>query len=251
MSLITLRARMGFAIVLSALLGVGTAHADTVNVDARDSIFSSSSGLPGSSDSTSLGSVVIALPAGATSITFSATGTISPNASASGVSHGADGGNYDSTGVNIDSYGSISGVIDTDDRTLALMGAFTTAAVATGSAAARLDFTGNHDFTSLSPLVNQSFFIGDGKTSSSVTQTFFVPAGATYLQLGFADAFAGSNIAAFVGLPSSYGDNSGSLSVTDTVTVAAVPLPPTGWMGLALLGGLGAFKLRRRIAWAI
>jgi hypothetical protein len=231
-------------LIAGALVGAFLAmnsvvRAGTVTVDAKTSVFSSAFDADGSGDDTSLPSVVIPLPAGATSITFSATGTINP----AFFDHGADGGNYDNTGVDISSYGPISGIVDSDDRTFALMGVFTTpGTLATDSAPARLDFTGNHDFTSLSPLVNQSFFIGDGKTSTSVTQTFFVPAGATAVQLGFADAFFYSNIA-FIGEPSSYADNNGSLSVT--YNVAAVPLPGTALAGIALLAVTAIVRRKR------
>jgi hypothetical protein len=64
------------------------------------------------------------------------------------------------------------------------------------------------NFPQLSPLIQQTFFIGNGRTSSGAVQTFHVPAGATRLYLGFADAVS------FVGTPCCYGDNSGSLTAT-------------------------------------
>src|SRR5581483_9639595 len=39
------------------------------------------------------------------------------------------------------------------------------------------------DFTSISPRLKQTFFIGDGQTSGGITQTFIVPAGATRLYI--------------------------------------------------------------------
>lgn len=57
------------------------------------------------------------------------------------------------------------------------------------------------DFTSLSPQLKQPFFIGDGFTSSGVTQQFVAPAGATRLFLGVYDQFG-------------YSNNVGSYSVT-------------------------------------
>lgn len=57
------------------------------------------------------------------------------------------------------------------------------------------------DFTSLSPQLKQPFFIGNGLTSSGVTQQFVAPAGATRLFLGAMDSFG-------------YSNNLGSYSVT-------------------------------------
>ena len=223
-------AGIGLAVVATP----AAAQSGSTNISALASIFSSATDLDGSIDNSSLPSVVIALTPGTGRIlTFSSiTGTIDP----ANTPHGPDGGIYDGNGVNINSLGSISGVIDSNDRTLALMGAFTSANPATGAAPARLNFTGNHSFATLSPLLNQSFFIGDGLTGtgSGAIQQFFVPDGASFLQLGFADAFVSSNIA-FVGDPSAYGDNHGSLTANYSVvaTGAAAPEPGTA----ALLTG--------------
>ncbi len=60
------------------------------------------------------------------------------------------------------------------------------------------------DFDSLSPLLKQPFFIGDGfKNDGTTIQSFTVPEGATRLFLGTMDAFEWEN-------------NTGSLSVTVT-----------------------------------
>ena len=80
-------------------------------------------------------------------------------------------------------------------------------------APARLDFSMNahsESFAELSPLLGQTFFIGDGTTPSGLQQRFVIPAGATRFYLGFADAFS------FQGPPGAYADNTGGLSVTLT-----------------------------------
>jgi hypothetical protein len=77
------------------------------------------------------------------------------------------------------------------------------------------------DFASLSPLLKQPFFIGDGLRNDGLTrQGFIVPIGATRLFLGPMDGFDWNN-------------NAGSLDVN----VAAVPEPAT-WMlvGVGLIG---------------
>ncbi len=81
------------------------------------------------------------------------------------------------------------------------------------------------DFLSLSPLLKQPFFIGDGLTSGSAVQEFIVPVGATRLFLGTMDGFGWFN-------------NVGSFSVE--VEGVAVPEPATiGLFGLGLLALVG------------
>ncbi len=70
-------------------------------------------------------------------------------------------------------------------------------------------------FTTLSPQLNQPFFIGDGVSTEGIVQEFFPPPGATRLFLGIVDA-ADCN-----GIPTKYDDNSGELEVT--VSGAAKP----------------------------
>ena len=222
-----------------------SAHAQVgnfVNLSSLTSVFSSSANPSGATDAGSLASFVVALTPGANRVltVSSVTGLISPATPAVNP-HGADGGTYTGTGVNINSLGSISGVIDSSDRSLALMGVFVGTNPATGAAPARLDFTGNHSFASLSPLLNQSFFIGDGLTGtgSGAVQQFFVPNGAAFLQLGFADAATGN--VAFVGNPSFYSDNTGSLSGSYSITAAPEPgsvaLLGVGFVGCTLATG--------------
>jgi len=92
-----------------------------------------------------------------------------------------------------------------DDRHTAVVGVFLdgTTPSASMTEPATLDFTGNHDFVSLSPALRQVFFIGDGRTAGGNIQDFVPPAGATRLFVGIADAYG-------PGLPTGfYGDNSG------------------------------------------
>ncbi len=86
-----------------------------------------------------------------------------------------------------------------------------------------LDFStaAERDFLVLQPALRQPFFVGDGITSSGVTQQFVVPAGATRLFMGIMD-----NVCY---------DNSGSFSVT--VTSASPYFPYCATATATLLNG--------------
>ncbi|MBA3917503.1 MAG: hypothetical protein C0516_02825 [Gemmatimonas sp.] len=94
------------------------------------------------------------------------------------------------------------------------------------------------DFLTLSPLLGQTFFVGNGTTSGGVTQQFFVPDGATRLYFGIVDG------GSFQGEPGFYGDNQGAYRVS--YNVSAVPEP--GTFGLLASGVVGLAFLRRRRA---
>ena len=128
---------------------------------------------------------------------------------------------------------------------LPLLGAFTTDTDPFGSTPpAALPWDANNP-ASLSPLLQQVFYIGDGRTgyqdATGSLLEFAAPANATRLYLGLADAFG------FNGLTAAYADNTGSYAVTVSLAPSAVPEPQTYAMifaGLALLGFAG----RRRLA---
>jgi hypothetical protein len=140
-------------------------------------------------------------------------------------------GGHNISGITVPNAGNIAGV-------------FLASTVAPTTPAA-LDFTASGtDFASLSPLLQQSFFIGDGKTgdATGTTQTFYVPVGATTLYLGFTDECS------YGGGPSCFDDNSGSFTVTSTGTApitGAVPEPTTWALLLAGFAFTGV-AIRRR-----
>jgi hypothetical protein len=114
------------------------------------------------------------------------------------------------------------------------------------TAPASLDFTSSGlgtAFSSLSPLAQQAFFIGDGLTGDGTgsTQTFYVPTGATTLYLGLTDACN------YNGAPNNcYTDNEGYFTLTTNgVAAGGVPEPATWAMMLVGIGGLGAAMRRR------
>lgn len=108
------------------------------------------------------------------------------------------------------------------------------------TAPARLSFLQPENFTSISPLLGQSFFIGDGFTDTgSIQQQFNVPDGANRLFLGFVDA---ADPIPFQGNPGFYFDNLGTL--TANLTVTAIPEPSS--IGLVLVASTAMLKRRRR-----
>jgi len=139
--------------------------------------------------------------------TFSATGV---EAHAHGYPLvGADG---DVASLASRSVGAENGIADLLAPFDALLGVFLDDHVPSNfSAPGTLDFsTGSErDFLTLHPALRQPFFIGDGLTSSGVTQQFIAPGGATRLFLGPMDSW-------------NWADNVGGF----TVTVTVVP-PPT------------------------
>ena len=224
-------------------LGLCTAtNAYAVTVDSTATIY------PGNPGGSTPG-VVIDLN-GATSLTFSVTGSILFNNGTGNNSTGADGVGAASSS-NISGQGGISGI--SLPYASALVGVFES--TTTPADPAHSSATTSYDAAALmnasySPALYDAFFIGDGLTgnnglgqSDGTTQTFFVPLGATTLVLGFADA------GGYSGAPGSYGDNLGSLDVTVDGIGGAVPEPATWAMmlgGFGLVGG--AMRRRQRTA---
>ena len=140
--------------------------------------------------------------------------------------------------TNISSYGGISGIVDTN-RSGFLVGVFLDDSEPVGGTEpARLSFASPENFTTLSPVLRQTFLIGDGKADTGgAVQSFVAPPAATRLFLGFADA------PGYTGLPGAFQDNSGrSVAVTFTSAgttvppVAVVPAPVIAPAGLLLFG---------------
>lgn len=132
--------------------------------------------------------------------------------------HGPDGGTQgpaNTQGTNIFAARGISGVI-------APSFLFTGGVFLTDNqpvvAPPRLDYQSiGTNFNSHEPLLQQTFFIGDGRASGGTIQRFIVPDEATRLFLGFQDAviFGWPNGAA----PGAYQDNTGALTAIVTVHV--------------------------------
>lgn len=212
----------------------GAAMADVVLVDGQAAIFDA-----GRAETTLDGVLppVIEIPAGAVSMYVpEVTGLVRANPNLQWA--GPDGNTTTRNDTDINSYNSISGLIH--PRTMALLGVFLTDNEPEGQAPSRLDYYQIGDtFESFSPVLRQSFFIGDGWADGETMHEFMIPAGATRLYLGMADA------GYFTGDPSegggAYDDNSGSFAADIRFNV--VPAP--GAVALLGLGGLVGVRRKR------
>ena len=111
----------------------------------------------------------------------------------------------------------------------ALVGVFLEGFVPSGQAPAGLVMLAPNDFTTLSPLLQQVFFVGDGLTGTGngAVQQYQVPLGATRLFLGSSDA-----------LGASY-DNYGRFSVTVSTLTAGFGTSDAGAPSGDATDGLG------------
>lgn len=236
------------ALGILAATGCSTgALAAPVTVDATGEIYSA-----GQATAQYGGSLptVVNLSSGTASLTFSGVqGSISCTSSAGCITMD-NGGHYndaDGTGgastLNGTGTTGLSGI--TAPGAGWLVGVLVASGGPSGSAPTALDFTtgSGTSFTSLSPQLDQVFFIGDGLTGdgAGTTQTFYVPTGAATLYLGIADACS------YSGAPSCYNDNSGTYSLTVNQSADALSVPePSGWAVLGF-GLVGLAVLRRTV----
>jgi len=234
------------AVCLSVVTGT-LAHATTVTVNATDDIYAAGLASPPSFDHGG-GTLPTGIPVtGGTVVTFSVTGSVT-------LDSGGFFNNPDGTGSEVSQstnagYGSIAGVAAPNDGYL--VGLFVPAGGPTGPQPTSLDFrTGGNvpdgtAFISLAPLLDQTFFIGDGQTGdgTGTVQKFLVPNGAAILYLGISDSrFYGAPGYPCCNDPSWYIDNSGTFEVT----IAETPLPATLPLFASGLGALGLLGWHRK-----
>lgn len=248
------------SIVLPGLLlasVIGTAHAgnvgQTVSVSGAANIFAAGLGSvpPGTPSCAAPNGTLpaeLAIPDGATAFTVSyIAGTVYCTDKSAAVS--ADGSCFGGTGTNIATDTNVSGIVNANAN-MFLTGVMLANGQPAGPTPAAADFS-NMGFASLSPVLQQSFFIGDGLTGtdSGNVQVFSIPAGAKRLFLGFADALD------FNGQEGCFSDNRGAMDVAvqfrfDAAPQAAVPAPVNSpWSLLALATLLATGAIGSRVMW--
>jgi hypothetical protein len=230
-----------FLVVLYYLVGSGVsaplALGGFLTVDATANIFGaghSTAPNPGGGSGGILPPEFSLSPGSAQALTVtSVTGTVSLTPG-----YPSNGSGNTGFATNISSYDGISGIVD-PNRSGFLVGVFLSNTEPSDPAPPVLTFSDSNTFTTLSPLLDQTFLIGIGQTTGGVVQTFYAPTGATRLFLGFADANG------YQGLPGQYQDNSGSLGVTFSV-LSTVPEPTSAsLLASGVLGLLTFGRLRR------
>lgn len=159
-----------------------------------------------------------------------------------GTVYGPDGNGVPGSS-SISSFGGISGYLGTQG---ALVGVFLTDAVPAGSAPTTLNFSTaglGVDFLTLSPLIGQVFYIGNGVTSTNFVQEFTAPSTATQFFIGITDAFG------FNGAPGAFDDNDGSYRIRIGINQdprVGVPEPAPLAMLVLGLGSLAYLRKRHR-----
>ena len=159
-------------------------------------------------------------------------------------SNGPDGLDTSSSGTNtlvgttINSANGIAG-ISKSNRIMFLVGVFVGASAPNNNtSAAANNYDDGDTRVEFNPVIGQTFYIGDGRTTGGELQRFYVPGGATRLYFGFADGDT------FSGAPSWYGDNSGNFTVTSDF---GPDVPEPGTIGLVSMALMGlCLRLRKR-----
>jgi hypothetical protein len=212
---------LGAALLCAALCGPAAAQSYRVHVSARADIYRAGQPHPERNFGLGFPPAALTIPAGTQCIQVlkvighdscaSPEGciTIDDNENEGTHYNDPDGaGAYPPTSSNTGTR-SISGI--TAPYAGYLVGLFTPQGGPSGSAPPALDFTTGKKtaFPHLAPQLDQTFFIGDGKTGDGTgrTQKFAVPANAATLYLGISDA------PGFNGAPGAYLDNRGFFKV--------------------------------------
>ena len=229
-----------FALLFATSLASGA----TLDVPANANIFGAGHSVPPAPGGAGEGVLPPSYDLGFTvgsgvQLTFSSvTGSVILNSGSGDNANDPDGVGAGSASTIVNSFGGIGGIIAPNAGFL--VGVFEDANEPMNPAPLELNFISiGTSFTSLSPALNQVFFIGDGLTGdgNGALQQFQAPAGATRLFLGIADA------PGYDGDPGGYSDNTGQFSATFTV----VPEPSS--IALIVVGLAAAnlgFLIRRR-----
>ena len=223
--------QLGLALVAMCLSG--SAGATTLVVDSRTEIYQAGGNPVGGSFNGGIDPVPFTFSAGAgKTLTFSSIqGVLDCDGAGSICPQSGPEGNLGG-GVVLAAQGDLSGIGFRGSFSTPLLGVFLGTGLPSGPPPA-LDFQNAENFATLSPLVGQVFWVGDGLvgTGSGNPHSFVVPDTATRLFLGFYDPQAA--------------DNTGQA----TAEFSIIPEPGTGVM--VVLGALivaGAARGRARDA---
>ena len=244
----SLRNALAFRIItffLTIFGGNNFAQAVTLNVNAQSNIYGAGLSIPPSQ----VGGAGILPPvynfsaAANQVLTFSQiTGIINYGVPLSNGPDGADIRDVTKGAYFHPSLNGISGIIG-EGIGRYLVGVFLDNSTPTSPAPNPLNFSGNYNFKELSPLLKQTFFIGDGLTGTGFgdIQKFNVPEKATRLFLGF---FDGPGVSSTGEIPVGfYNDNTGSFIAEFQISdmpKSTTPVPePSTILGIVTLG-LGA-----------
>lgn len=225
---------------LATSLAATVAHAQSgsMSVSAQTNIFLAGGNVPGSGGGgPGSAPAPIALFGGGI-LTVSATGSATFCAGGTCLTATPDG--PASGGTNISpATGTIAGILAPTSGFLA--GVFLADALP-GSRPAALDFNAlTTTFSSLSPLLGQVFFVGDG-SNGTTSQQFVVPTGATTLYFGVADGFG------FSGGVGYFEDNAGSYQANYSIAATTVPEPSTFLLSSVGIAAVCGIARRRRAA---
>ncbi len=156
-------------------------------------------------------------------LSFSATGCVHHTPDIS-LCNGPDGGGP------FAHQGAINNISNLVTNLNAVIGVFLTDSIPTATPPpATLSFIGDEvDYLTIAPELQQSFFIGDGLTSTGVAQQVVVPAGATRLFLGTHDGFGwfnnvGEHVVTVTVTPGMDSDSDGIADAVDNCIVSANP----------------------------
>ncbi len=200
----------------------GLLQAAPLTVEAQDNIYGA--GLVSAPGGGNVPAAQVKITGGGTCVTVSKVAGSMTCGSSHGciiLNHGSgdtpndpDGSLAATTTSTNDGAGSISGIAAPGAGYL--VGVFVPPGGPSGTAPAALDFTAGKmtHFRTLKPLLDQVFFIGDGRKGDGhgAAQTFSIPAGAGTLYFGISDACN------YHGAPGCYGDNLGSFTLKAAVT---------------------------------